>query len=189
MNHSLGPQRKGARGERERAWRRDRAAGRGGGGCSKGNAVDFSGPSTEAGGWSRGAQGSARLSTGDGRSVWYRRPPPACPQADRVGLQISLMKPLASSPQAGKGMLQKMPSYEQEIFIRFSWAHQRITICGLIVLSFCCFHWFSAFLVNDLLTWGVHLRPLITDCRCLWVVKLFNQNDYPLSGRFNLDTS
>lgn len=37
-------------------------------------------------------------------------PPPACPQADRVGLQISLMKPLASSPQAGLQELQKMSS-------------------------------------------------------------------------------
>lgn len=31
-------------------------------------------------------------------------PPSACPQADRVGLQISLMKPLASSPQAAKNV-------------------------------------------------------------------------------------
>lgn len=41
------------------------------------------------------------------------RPPPACPQADRVGLQISLMKPLASSPQAGLEMLQKMLDFYQ----------------------------------------------------------------------------
>lgn len=31
-------------------------------------------------------------------------PPSACPQADRVSLQISLMKPLASSPQAAKNV-------------------------------------------------------------------------------------
>ena len=105
MNHSLGPQRK-----RERE-RRDGAAGRGGGGCSKGNGVDFSGPSTEAGGRSRGAQGSPdRLQWRDGRSVRCRppRPPPSCPWADRVGLQISLMKPLASSPRARLEVLQKM---------------------------------------------------------------------------------
>lgn len=42
MNHSLGPQRKGARGEGESVEERDRAAGgRGGGGCSKESAVDF----------------------------------------------------------------------------------------------------------------------------------------------------
>lgn len=47
------------------------------------------------------------------RSVWYRPQPPhhhTCPQADRVRLQISLMKPLASSLQAGLIMLQKVSS-------------------------------------------------------------------------------
>lgn len=42
MNHSLGPQRKGAKGETECEGETQAAAGGGGGGdCSKGNAVDF----------------------------------------------------------------------------------------------------------------------------------------------------
>ncbi|CAB1431487.1 unnamed protein product [Pleuronectes platessa] len=49
----------------------------------------------------------ACLQRRDGSWVRYR-PQAACPQADRVGLQISLMKPLASSPQAGLEVLQKM---------------------------------------------------------------------------------
>lgn len=59
----------------------------------------------------RGAQAVSSGETGVRFGI-DPRPPPVCPQAARVGLQISLMKPLASSPQAGLEMLQKMSSYE-----------------------------------------------------------------------------
>ncbi|KAK5858286.1 hypothetical protein PBY51_002439 [Eleginops maclovinus] len=70
---------------------------------------------------SPGEPGGARsVSSGEPGVGFAVDPPPESPEAERVGLQISLMKPPAPSLQAGEGRLQKMSGYGREIWIRCS---------------------------------------------------------------------
>lgn len=117
MNHSLGPRRKGMKGgKRALEGETEQQEGEEEEVVQRGMQLIFLAhpQKQEVGrGEPRGARPVSSGETGVRFSI-DPHPPPECPQADRVGLQISLMKPLASSPQAGMEMLQKMSSAEQE---------------------------------------------------------------------------